>query len=98
VQLLSNWYSQEEADKKGIVLVVTASKEGAIVGGLDFLDAIGDDLVDSIAGDQIPIYTEQVRACVRGEGGGGVADRVKFGALRGGGGGGVDGGKACKLN
>lgn len=57
-QLLDNWY-KDGADKKGIITVVTAGKEGAVVGGSSFLEALGDDLLDSIVGDQIPIYTEQ---------------------------------------
>ena len=36
------------------------SKEGAVVGGDAFMAAVGDDLLDSIIGDHIPIYTEQV--------------------------------------
>lgn len=57
---LENWYpSPEAADKKGVLLVVTASKEGALTGGKSFNEAIGDDLVDSIISDNIPIFTEE---------------------------------------
>lgn len=34
-------------------------KEGAVSGGNSFVNAVGEDLLDSIVGDQIPIYTEQ---------------------------------------
>ncbi len=40
-------------------LTLTSGKEGAISGGDSFMNAVGDELLDSIVGDQIPIYTEQ---------------------------------------
>ncbi|GFH18302.1 predicted protein, partial [Haematococcus lacustris] len=58
-KLLANWYPKAERDNKGVLMVVTAAKEGALTGGAAFMDAIGDELLDSIVGDQIPIYTEQ---------------------------------------
>lgn len=37
--MLESWYPSAEAgDKKGLVLVVTAAKEGAITGGKDFMN------------------------------------------------------------
>eukprot|EP00983_Pelagomonas_calceolata_P054550 1143737-Pelagomonas_calceolata.AAC.2 len=36
-----------------------ACKEGAVSGGDSFMNAVGEELLDSIVGDQIPIYTEQ---------------------------------------
>ena len=35
---LDNWYPGAAADKKGVVLMVTASKEGAVTGGKAFLE------------------------------------------------------------
>jgi len=61
-KVLENWYpTPEEGDKKGVLLVVTAGKEGAVVGGKSFMETIGDDLIDSIINDSIPIYTEAER-------------------------------------
>ena len=38
MQVLENWYpTPEEGDKRGVVLVVTAGKEGAITGGKSFM-------------------------------------------------------------
>ena len=37
VQVVENWYPGNAKDSKGVVLVVTAGKEGAISGGDKFL-------------------------------------------------------------
>ncbi|KAF5842105.1 hypothetical protein DUNSADRAFT_9365 [Dunaliella salina] len=59
-KILRNWYpSKEELDNKGAILVMTSGKEGAVTGGDSFMNAVGEELLDSIVGDQIPIYTEQ---------------------------------------
>jgi uncharacterized protein len=59
-KVLSTWYpTPEEGEKKGILTVVTTAKEGAIVGDLAFINAVGEELIDSIVGDNIPIYTEE---------------------------------------
>lgn len=58
--MLENWYPTAEAGKdKGLLLVVTASKEGAVTGGAGFTGAVGDDLIDSIISTNIPIFTEE---------------------------------------
>jgi uncharacterized membrane protein YgcG len=58
--VVENWYpTPEEGDKKGVLVVVTAGKEGALSGGKSFMTAIGDDLIDSIVSDNIPIFTEE---------------------------------------
>jgi uncharacterized protein len=58
--VLDAWYPSPEAGaNKGMLLVVTTSKEGAVTGGKAFNAAVGDDLVESVIGDNIPIYTEQ---------------------------------------
>ncbi|PRW59628.1 UPF0603 chloroplastic [Chlorella sorokiniana] len=56
-KLIKKWYSGEQKDKAGILLVVSASKDGALTGGDAFMQAVGDDLIDSIVGDNIPILT-----------------------------------------
>ncbi|GFR40997.1 hypothetical protein Agub_g1662 [Astrephomene gubernaculifera] len=59
-KVLENWYpSSETGRNKGMLLVVTSSKEGAVTGGQAFNDAVGDDLVDSLISTNIPIFTEQ---------------------------------------
>ncbi|KIZ03098.1 hypothetical protein MNEG_4860 [Monoraphidium neglectum] len=55
---LENWYGSE-TDKKGVVLMVTTGKEGAVTGGASFLDAVGEELLDSIASENIPVFAEE---------------------------------------
>lgn len=39
-KILARWYpDKSEADKKGILIVVTTAKDGAIIGGPSFLQA-----------------------------------------------------------
>lgn len=59
-KVLEGWYPTAEiGDKKGILLVVTTAKDGAVTGGPSFMKAIGDDLIDSIISENIPILTEE---------------------------------------
>lgn len=59
-RLIETWYpTVEEGTKKGVLLVVTSAKDGAVTGGPAFLRAVGDPLIDSIVSDNIPIFTEQ---------------------------------------
>ncbi|GLI69054.1 hypothetical protein VaNZ11_013596 [Volvox africanus] len=59
-KVLENWYPTADAGKnKGLLLVVTASKEGAVTGGPGFAEAVGDELIDSIISTNIPIFTEE---------------------------------------
>lgn len=59
-KVLEGWYPTAEiGDKKGIYLIITTAKDGAVTGGPSFMKAVGDDLVDSIIGDNIPILTEE---------------------------------------
>lgn len=46
-----------DTDKKGVLLVVTSGKDGALSGGPAFMSALGDDFVDSIVGENIAIFT-----------------------------------------
>lgn len=58
--MIEKWYpSVEVGTNKGILLVVTTAKDGALTGGPKFLSAVGDDLIDSLISDDIPILTEQ---------------------------------------
>jgi len=59
-KILARWYPDKaEADKKGIMIVVTTGKDGAITGGPAFIQKVGDSLIDSVIGENIPILTEQ---------------------------------------
>jgi len=58
-KVVENWYPGAAKDNKGVLLVVTAGKEGAISGGDKFLAAVGDELLDSIVSDNISIFTEE---------------------------------------
>ena len=55
-KLVEHWYpTVQEGGNKGVLLLVTAAKDGALTGGPAFLKAVGDDLIDSVVGDNIPI-------------------------------------------
>merc|ERR1711907_646301 len=58
-KIFGKWHKSDGGDKNGLLLLVTASKDGALVGGNTFLGALGDELIDSIIGDNIPYYTEE---------------------------------------
>lgn len=58
-KLVGKWFPKASADKSGILLMVTAGKEGSIAGGDSFMKALGDDLIDSVVGDNISIFTEE---------------------------------------
>lgn len=55
-KLVEHWYpTVQEGGNKGVLLLVTAAKDGALTGGPAFLKAVGDDLIDSVVGDNIPV-------------------------------------------
>merc|ERR1711904_138341 len=56
-KIFGKWHKSDGGDKSGLLLLVTAGKDGAIVGGNSFLTALGDELIDSVIGDNIPYYT-----------------------------------------
>jgi len=58
-KVFGKWHKSDGGDKDGLLLMVTAGKDGALVGGNSFIKAVGDDLVDSLVGDNIPIFTEE---------------------------------------
>jgi len=56
---IENWYPTKElGDKKGLLLVVTSGKEGAVVGGPSFVKYAGAT-GDSVAGESIPFYGDK---------------------------------------
>eukprot|EP00897_Mesotaenium_endlicherianum_P006084 jgi/Mesen1/5503/ME000277S04716 len=54
--VLEKWYPTiEEGDKKGVVLLVTTAKEGAIAGGPSFSKTIGDQLLEAVIAENLPV-------------------------------------------
>jgi len=61
-KVIENWYpTAEQGDKKAVILLVTSGKEGALVGGPSFSKTIGDNLLESIVLDNIPVLTGEER-------------------------------------
>ena len=56
-KLANKWFKGD--DKKGVFLVVTTAKDGALIGGKGFMGAVGDDLIDSVIGENVSIFTEE---------------------------------------
>eukprot|EP00262_Sarcandra_glabra_P016364 TRINITY_DN530_c4_g1_i1.p1 TRINITY_DN530_c4_g1~~TRINITY_DN530_c4_g1_i1.p1 ORF type:complete len:295 (-),score=53.23 TRINITY_DN530_c4_g1_i1:176-1060(-) len=55
-QVLERWYPTiEEGSNKGIVVLVTSQKEGAITGGPAFIKAVGDTVLDSTVSENLPV-------------------------------------------
>lgn len=54
-QVLERWYpSIEEGNNKGIVVLVTSQKEGAITGGPAFVEAVGEKVLDATVSENLP--------------------------------------------
>ena len=54
-QVLERWYpSVEEGSNKGIVVLVTSQKEGAITGGPAFVQAVGETILDATVAENLP--------------------------------------------
>ena len=54
-KILESWYpTLEVGDKRGVVLLVTSQKEGAVAGGPTFLNAVGDDLLEAVVSENLP--------------------------------------------
>lgn len=52
---MEKWYpTVEEGNNKGIVVLVTAQKEGAITGGPAFIEAVGEKVLDAIVSENLP--------------------------------------------
>jgi uncharacterized protein len=58
-ELICRYPTREEGDKKGILLIVTSGKDGALSGGPAFMSAVGDEFIDSIISENIPIFTQE---------------------------------------
>ena len=59
-KVLEGWYpTREEGDKKGVLLVITTSRDGAVSGGPAFLAAVGDDVLDGVITENIGNLAEQ---------------------------------------
>ena len=56
-KLASKWFKGDQ--NKGIFLIVTSAKDGALTGGQKFMGAVGDDLIDSVIGENVSIFTEE---------------------------------------
>ena len=53
--VLERWYpSVEEGNKKGIVMLLTSQKEGAVTGGPAFLQAVGDQVLEGVVAQNLP--------------------------------------------
>lgn len=64
---MEKWYpSVEQGNDKGIVVLVTSQKEGAITGGPDFVKAVGDSVLDATVSENLPgrIYLLSVPCCL----------------------------------
>lgn len=54
-QVLERWYpTLEEGNNKGIVVLVTSQKEGAVSGGPEFIKAVGDTVLDATVSQNLP--------------------------------------------
>ncbi|KAI3761836.1 hypothetical protein L1987_52258 [Smallanthus sonchifolius] len=55
-QVLERWYpTLEEGNNKGIVVLVTSQKEGAVTGGPVFIKAVGDTILDAVVSQNLPV-------------------------------------------
>ena len=58
-KVLETWYpTLEEGNNKGNLLLVKTAKEAAVVGGPQFLKAVGDDVLESVLTKNVPINLE----------------------------------------
>ena len=57
---LETWYpSLELGDRKGVLLLVTRNREGAITGGPSFMNALDSNIMDSIMDTTIPTLSKE---------------------------------------
>ncbi|OIT29726.1 PREDICTED: UPF0603 protein At1g54780, chloroplastic [Nicotiana attenuata] len=58
--VLEKWYpSVEQGNDKGIVVLVTSQKEGAITGGPEFVKAVGDTVLDAAVSENLPVLATE---------------------------------------
>lgn len=54
-QVLEKWYpTVEEGSNKGIVVLVTTQKEGAVTGGPAFIQAVGENTLEATVSENLP--------------------------------------------
>ncbi|KAG0582691.1 hypothetical protein KC19_3G077500 [Ceratodon purpureus] len=54
--ILEKWYpTLEEGNNKGVVLLVTTQKEGAVTGGPAFTKAVGDKILEAVTAENLPV-------------------------------------------
>lgn len=54
-QVLEKWYpTLEDGKNKGIVVLVTSQKEGAVTGGPAFIEAVGENILDATVSENLP--------------------------------------------
>ncbi|XP_052194841.1 UPF0603 protein At1g54780, chloroplastic [Diospyros lotus] len=59
-QVLERWYPTiEEGNNKGIVVLVTSQKEGAVTGGPAFVKAVGDSILDATVSENLPVLATE---------------------------------------
>ncbi|KAK9732612.1 hypothetical protein RND81_04G010100 [Saponaria officinalis] len=59
-QVLEKWYpTVEDGDNKGIVVLVTSQKEGAVTGGPSFVKAVGDSILDATVSENLPVLATE---------------------------------------
>ncbi|KAK4389198.1 hypothetical protein Sango_2256800 [Sesamum angolense] len=59
-QVLERWYpTVEEGNKKGIVVLITSQKEGAVTGGPEFIQAVGDSVLDGTVSENLPVLATE---------------------------------------
>ncbi|KAL6132660.1 hypothetical protein ACLB2K_064899 [Fragaria x ananassa] len=59
-QVLEKWYpSVEEGNNKGIVVLITSQKEGAITGGPAFIQAVGEAVLDATVSENLPVLATE---------------------------------------
>ncbi|KAK1559414.1 hypothetical protein Q3G72_008399 [Acer saccharum] len=59
-QVLEKWYpTVEEGSNKGIVVLITSQKEGAITGGPEFVQAVGENILDATVSENLPVLATE---------------------------------------
>ncbi|KAE8675365.1 UPF0603 protein [Hibiscus syriacus] len=59
-QVLEKWYpTVEEGSNKGIVVLVTSQKEGAVTGGPSFIEAVGENILDATVTENLPVLATE---------------------------------------
>lgn len=52
---MERWYpTVEEGNNKGIVVLITSQKEGAVTGGPAFIQAVGENILEATVSENLP--------------------------------------------